>query len=375
MNGLVNRIRQLQDLGQKVWLDEPLGSALLGGKLGRLIEEDGVSGVCCDPCLPGGNFADHKAEKKTVRERAPASDPAHQAPDGPALHIARETADALHRTFRNSQAYDGFVTVAISLAAASTDAAEMIAEAHRLRDVLGRTNVLIQVPATREGLTAIRQLTVEGISVSAALIFGVSRYREVLDAYLTGLEDRRSRGESLDGIISIARLAVDPINAMVDEQLRSLTARSQEQRNRALLGKAGVQVARFAYQIYKKTLASPRWAALAAHGARPQRLLFADSCAAGRTGGGVKHVDQLIGRDSIIALTLETLSAYRVHGNPTPSLESSPYEVATFLVDLSEAGIDLERVSQQLQVEHARHLAEHKPRTDRRVAEISNLMA
>ncbi|HYA65325.1 MAG TPA: transaldolase family protein, partial [Burkholderiaceae bacterium] len=289
MSGLINRVRELHDFGQKAWLEVSGGKLLAPGKLGRLIDYDGITGICSDPASLPQTLADNEHDDAIVRGLAAPGAPAEQISESVNLQDTRRSADRLLRTFRNADGYDGFVSLEVSPIFAF-DAAGMVAEARRLLGALDRANILIQVPATREGLSAIRQLTSEGVCVSATMVFGVTRYREVVDAFIRGLEDRRSKGHLLNRIVSVAGVSVNRIDTMVDEKLRSLPKRFSAQAGNALLGKAGVQVARFAYQVYKQTVASPRWASLAAQGARPQRLLWTGTDATNLADGDVRYV-------------------------------------------------------------------------------------
>jgi len=350
MSWVVNRVRQLRDFGQKVWVDDLRRGMLSGGELTRLIEDDGICGVTSNPAILQKALAEDGSYQGEIRKLQASGATAQQVYESLAMQDVRAAADELHRVFRNSDGYDGFVSLEVSPKLAF-DTVGTIAEAQRLWRLLDRANVMIKVPATREGLPAVRQLVSDGIPVNVTLLFGEPRYREVVEAFMAGLEQRKSAGLPLHGIVSVASLFVSRIDTLVDRQLRKISEPDGNQRAIALLGKAGVEVARFAYQVYKEVTASARWAALAAHGARPQRLLWASTSAKDPAYSDVKYVDELIGRDSITTVPLSTLAAYRDHGKPSPTLETDPYEMATFPADLLKLGIDLERVSEQLEAE------------------------
>ena len=271
---------------------------------------------------------------------------------------ARDAADALHRTYQRSGGRDGFVSLGVSPLLAD-DTPGTVAEARRLWRALDRPNAMIAVPATQRGLPALRLLLGEGINVNATLIFGVTRYREVLDAFAAGLEDRKCTGNSIDRIASVASLFVSPIDTLVDEKLVAVHDTDRPERARTLLGKAGTEVARFAYQDFKKFISSPRWGALAASGARPQRLLWASTGMENPVYSDVKYIDELIGRDTVTTLSLGTLAAYREHGRPAPRLEDHLNEVAMLPSDLLTVGIDLEQTSQQLETQAVKNLSEN----------------
>jgi len=347
---VVNRVRELRDLGQKVWVDELRREMLFSGELGRLIENDGICGVTSNPTILQKALAEDESYRSEIRRLRAGRSSAAEVYESLAVQDVREAADQLHRVFRNSNGFDGFVSLEVSPKLAF-DAAGTIAEARRLWRLLDRPNAMIKVPATREGLPAVRQLVDDGIPVNVTLIFGEARYREVADAFMAGLEMRKSAGRPLEGVVSVASLFVSRIDTLVGRQLRGVSDTEAKQQAIALLGKAGVEVARSAYQVYKEAIASARWGALAAHGARPQRLLWASTGTKDPAYSDVKYVDELIGRDCITTMPLSTLAAYRDHGRPSPTLERNPYEMAMFPADLLKLGISIEQVSQQLEAE------------------------
>jgi len=350
MSFVVNPVRELQDFGQKVWLDELRRALLVDGGLTRLIEGDGICGVTSNPTILQKAFEEDEHYQGEIRRLQDAGAKPGQIYETLAVQDVRGAADQLHRVYRESGGLDGFVSLEVSPSLAF-DTAGTIAEAERLHGMLDRPNVMIKVPATSEGLRAVRHLIGEGIHVNVTLLFGVARYRETVDAFMAGLEDRRKTGRPLKGIVSVASVFVSRLDTLVDRLLRSLPAGDRSERAAPLIGKAGVEVARFAYQVNKEILASARWGALAAHGATPQRLLWASTGTKDAAYSDVKYIDELIGRDCITTVPMATLAAYRDHGRPAPTLERNPYEMATFPSELQRAGIDLEEVSRQLEAE------------------------
>jgi transaldolase len=200
-----------------------------------------------------------------------------------------------------------------------------IKEARRLWQALGRDNVMIKVPATREGLPAIRQLTSEGINVNITLLFSVDRYEEVAQAYIDGLTIFAKQGGDLARISSVASFFVSRIDTLVDDLITSRLSTTTDASSRAaltgLLGQVAIANARLAYQKYLALCRTDGWQFLATKGARPQRLLWASTSAKNPSYRDVRYVEELIGPDTVTTLTLATMEAFRKHGRLRASLE------------------------------------------------------
>ncbi len=347
MNWAVNPLMQLRELGQSVWLDELRRKMLRSGELARLIDDDGVGGVTSNPTIFKQAIAEDMSYQSEICRRCAIGGEPKEIYEALVIQDVGDAADLLLRLYRHSEGREGLVSLEVSPLLAN-DTAATLAEARRLWRAIDRPNAMIKVPATKEGLPAIHRLIAEGINVNATLVFGTTRYREVRDAFVAGLEERRSAGHPLTGISAVASVFVSRIDTLVDERLASV---HDAQRARALRGKAGLALARFIYQDFKKFVASPRWQALASHGARPQRLLWASTGTKNPDYSDVKYIDGLIGRDTVTTVPLETLAAYRDHGHPAPRLDGEPYEAAVLPAELLELGIDLESVSRQLETQ------------------------
>jgi transaldolase len=233
------------------------------------------------------------------------------------------------------------------------DTAGTVAEARQLWAALDRPNVMIKVPATVEGLPAIRQLISEGINVNVTLLFGLGRYQEVAEAYLAGLEARAARGEPLHRIASVASFFLSRIDVLVDPILekKEKAGGVKAQIARALRGQLAVASAKSAYQIYKRIFNAGRFQKLITHGGRPQRLLWASTGTKNPAYSDVKYVEPLIGSGTVNTMPLETIHAYRDHGEPALRLEETVKEARNAFSLLSELGIDIDGVTQQLEDE------------------------
>ena len=214
---------------------------------------------------------------------------------------------------------------------------------------MDRPNVFIKVPATLAGLPAIRQLISEGINVNVTLLFSLPRYRQVAEAYISGLEERANRGRPLGQVRSVASFFLSRIDLLVDELFA--TNRTNSALAQPLRGEVAIASAKIAYQIYLEITKSDRWKRLTQAGAQPQRLLWASTSAKTPGTSDVKYVEPLIGPDTVTTLPLETLKAYRDHGNPASRLEQDVDKAHSILRRLREAGIDIEKTAQQLEDE------------------------
>jgi len=347
-----NPLRQLQQLGQSVWLDDLSDRLLRRGELARLIAEDGISGVTSNPTILQKAIAEDPVCVDEIRRQDTAGATEAQIAESLTVALARKAADELRRVHGNAGGNDGFVSLEVPPALAD-DTPGTVAAARRLWQALARPNAMIKVPATPAGLPAIRQLLADGINVNITLIFGVARYREVLHAFAAGLEERRSAGRPLEDVASVASVFVSRIDTLVDQRLTAAGG-STAPGVPALLGRAGTAVARFVYQDFRKFSASAEWKRLAAYGARPQRPLWASTSTKNPAYSDVKYVDALIGSGTVTTVPLETLALYRDHGRPGLTLETGLLETAALPAELLACGIDLERISEQLEREGVR---------------------
>jgi transaldolase len=228
-----------------------------------------------------------------------------------------------------------------------------VEEAHRLWKTLARPNVFIKVPATTEGLSAIQALISDGINVNVTLLFGLPRYRQVADAYLAGLAARAARGKPVNHVASVASFFVSRIDALVDPLLEMVIAQGGDKAAiaKTMRGHVAIASAKMAYQIYKELFCSDRFKELAAQGARAQRVLWASTSTKNPDYSDVKYVEALIGPDTVNTAPLETLDAYRDHGDPKARLEQDGEEARLVLARLPKLDINIDKVTRQLEDE------------------------
>lgn len=347
-----NSLKSLGALGQSLWLDYIRRDLVEGGGLRKLIEEDGLRGMTSNPAIFEKAIAQSHEYDAEIQALARTGANPMDIYDALSLRDVRTAAAEFKPLYDRTDGSDGFVSLEVSPHLAH-DAEGTAAEGRRLWKALDKPNALIKVPATDEGLVAIRALIGEGISVNVTLIFGLSRYRQVIDAYLSGLEDRASRGLPLQRVASVASFFVSRIDTLVDPMLDKLAAEDGPHAEiaRSSRGEVAISTAKMAYQIQKTACAGERFGKLLAQGAGIQRLLWASTGTKDPAYSDVKYVEALIGPDTVDTAPLETIEAYRDHGKPAPRLEEELDKASTLMAYLTEIGIDMDRVSRQLEDE------------------------
>ncbi|MDF0643803.1 MAG: bifunctional transaldolase/phosoglucose isomerase [Nitrospira sp.] len=344
-----NPLFHLQTFGQSIWLDFIRRGMLTSGEMQRLIHECDVRGVTSNPsifekAILGSHDYDDRIRALALEGRSP-----RDTYEDLTLNDVQRTADLFRRVYEQTEGRDGFVSLEVSPQLAH-DAAKTVEDARRLWHALDRPNVMIKVPGTREGVRAIRQLIAEGINVNVTLLFGLSRYREVVEAYLEGLAARMAKGLTLGKVASVASFFLSRIDLLVDSLLdRRRQEENSDKSHGGLRGQTAIACAKAAYAIYQESFNGEGFRALAGQGARSQRLLWASTSTKNPSESDVKYVEALIGPDTVNTLTLETLQAYRDHGRPIDRLTEGTAEAREALDRLSKIGIDLERVSEQLE--------------------------
>ena len=350
---MANPLLHLQAFGQSAWLDFLRRGMLTSGEMQRLMEDCGVQGVTSNPSIFEKAIAGSHDYDDRIHALALEGKTSREIYEDLTLDDVRRTADLFRRVYDQTEGRDGFVSLEVSPDLAD-DATGTVKEARRLWQLLNRPNVMIKVPGTREGITAIRQLIAEGINVNVTLLFGLSRYRDVCEAYLEGLAARMAKGIPLGRVASVASFFLSRIDTLVDALSDQRRQERDDDKSCHAPGQTAIACATAAYEIYKEIFRGERFSALAAQEARPQRLLWASTSTKNPSESDVKYVEALIGPDTVNTLTLETLNAYRDHGRPAARLEEGMAQARDVLDRLHTSGIDVEKLSDRLEEEGIR---------------------
>jgi transaldolase len=351
-----NPLRRLAELGQQVWLDDIRRSLVTSGQLARLIADDGLAGLTSNPAIFAKAIADSTDYDSTLTELAPSKPSAESAYEHLAIADVRSVADAFIATYHASAGLAGYVSLEVSPHLAH-DTPGTIAAAERLWAAVARPNLMVKVPATRAGIPAIRHLIAAGINLNVTLIFSLTRYREVFEAFTLGIEDRVSKRASVASIASVASFFISRIDSAVDPRLEKLIA-GGDAAARELLGKAAVASAGGAMAAFFKDTSGTRWRDLAAAGAKPQKLLWASTSTKNKAYSDVKYVEELVAAGTVNTMPPETLAAYRDHGQPELRIDHAIRTSEATVRALAERGIDLELVADELEREGVKKFAE-----------------
>ena len=348
----VNPLKQLETFGQSFWLDYIRRDLIASGELRRLIEEDGLRGITSNPSIFEKAIAGSHEYDKAISAMAFEGKNVAEIYEALSRQDVQSAADEFRPLYDKTDGKDGFVSLEVNPHLAHNTSGT-IEEARRLWTALSRPNVFIKVPATAEGIPAIRQLISEGISVNVTLLFGLPRYRKVADAYIAGIEARLAQGKPVSHVASVASFFVSRIDVLVDSLLEKVMVEGGKKGELAktLRGQVAVASAKAAYQIYREIFGSARFQRLVKSGARVQRLLWASTGAKNPDYSDVKYIEALIGPDTVNTIPVETLNAYRAHGAPEARLEQDVEQAYSILARLPIVGISLDQVTQQLEDE------------------------
>ena len=343
----------LSDLGQSVWLDNIERGMLQSGELARMIREDGLKGVTSNPtifqkAITGSKiYSDAIATLIRDGQRYSARDLFYRL----AIEDIQAAADALLPVYTQSNGRDGMISIEVSPELAY-DTAGTIKEARYLHQRVNRPNAMIKVPATAAGLPAIETLIADGISINVTLLFSVSRYREVVEAYLHGLEARAKQNQKLSNIASVASFFISRVDNSVDKMLQDLARTApaaQQSQLKAMQGKTAIANAKRAYAFYKEAFFTPRFEKLRKAGAQPQRLLWASTGTKNPEFSDVLYLDSLIGPETVNTVPPATYKAFKEHGTAASTLERGLAEAEQHLAALEALGIDMQQVTEQLE--------------------------
>ena len=346
-----NPLKALLAYGQSPWMDYIRRDLLTGGGLKKYINDDGLRGMTSNPAIfekaiVGSNLytdilASPEAKKlnaKGVFEKI-------------AIRDVQDACDIFKSVYDDTNRRDGYVSLEVSPYLAN-DTKGTIDEARRLWKTVDRPNVMIKVPATPEGVPAIRQLLEEGLNINITLLFAQSAYEQVAEAFLAALESRTMKGLDISHIASVASFFVSRIDTLVDSKVEEKLKATTDAAQRALLegirGTIAIANARLTYKKYQELFGGPRWKALSGKGAQTQRLLWASTSTKNPKYRDVIYVEELIGADTVDTIPPATFDAFREHGKLRTSLTENVEAARTAMDNLAKAGISMKEVTDKL---------------------------
>lgn len=343
---MINPLVELQTFGQSFWYDNIRRQFLNDGTIASLIEWDGLLGITSNPSIfekAIGNSDDYDGQ---LTQLAKSSLDAEQIYEALALADIQQACDLFADIYEKTGRKDGFVSLEVSPHLAH-DTEGTVAAARRLYRAVARPNVMIKVPATAAGIPAIEQLIGEGININITLMFSMAHYEAVAQAYCKGLAHWLAQGGDAGAVASVASFFVSRVDTAVDEQL----VNHDNPIAAILLGKTAVSNCKIVYQRFLEIFHGPDFADLAAAGGHVQRLLWASTSTKNPAYSETVYIDELIGRQTVNTIPPQTVDAFRGRGTVAPTLTANVEQARHILDQLAELAIDLEAITEQLQVE------------------------
>jgi transaldolase len=342
----MTRLSQLSAFGQSIWIDWLSRDLLESGGLADLIAQRAVVGVTTNPTILERALLTSRAYDDQLRQlNAAGIDPARAFNEVAATDVRRAALQLLP-VWRATAGRDGYVSWEVDPRLAWDSAATSI-EVRRLQEQIDLPNLLVKIPGTEAGLQAIEDSIAAGYSINVTLLFSLERYAAVTEAYLRGLRRAADAGLDLSQIHSVASFFISRLDTAADALLAK--RRWHRDRHGALRGRLGIASAKVAYRLFQFTFAGPRWHALRAEGATPQRLLWASTSTKAEEYSDVRYVEHLIGADTVTTLTEDTLYAFADHGEVGETLIRGVEEAERTLHAIADAGIDLQALTDQLE--------------------------
>ena len=337
--------QKLSDAGVSIWLDDLSRERLTSGNLAELIKTHNVVGVTTNPTIFAGALSKGAAYAEQMRELAAAGADVEEAVFAATCDDVRNACDVFEPIYKSTNGFDGRVSIEVDprLARDAEGTAKM---ARELYERVGRENVMIKIPATKEGLRPIAETLAAGISVNVTLIFSLTRYREVINAYMLGLEQALENGKDLSTIHSVASFFVSRVDTEIDARLEAAGGDAVQ-----LKGKAGLANARLAYEVFEEMFSSERWARLQAHGANVQRPLWASTGVKDPSLPDTLYVTGLVAPNTVNTMPEATLNAVADHGEVTGNTIVPNYSESNNVLDAISVHVSYPEVVEKLEVE------------------------
>ena len=340
-----NHLIEIEELGQSIWMDNLSRNIIQSGELKQMIETRGLRGLTSNPAIFEKAIAGNAIYDADIEAGIRAGKSVLQIYESLAFADIRDACDIFHPVYEATNGLDGYISIEVPPTIAN-DTESTISEARRYYQAIGRKNLMIKIPGTKEGLPAVEQVISEGISVNVTLLFSVESYVETAWAYIRGLEARAAKGEDISKIASVASFFLSRIDTNIDGQIDAKLKGSVDESVKAKLetvkGKIAIANAKIAYQKYKEIIQSDRWQALVAKGAKVQRLLWASTGTKNPAYSDVMYVDELIGPETVNTLPPSTIEACFDHCEVAPRIESNVEEAYRVIESLKDPDIDID---------------------------------
>jgi len=348
-----NKLQELHDVGQSIWLDSIDRRMLHDGELDRRISDDALTGMTSNPTIFQKALASSNAYDEQIAESEEKDLSTWELFELLETTDVRDACDHFAAVYSSSRGADGYVSIEVS-PGVSGSADATVEEARRLWKTVDRPNVMVKVPGTPEGAIAVRRLIAEGINVNITLLFAIEAHERVIEAYLAGLEDRVKAGKPIDGLASVASFFVSRVDTEIDKRLDAMIAKAdvaEKERLKMLKGRAAIANAKLAYRLFRQKFTGPRWEALAKQGARLQRPLWASTSTKNPEYRDVMYVEELIGPDTVDTMPPATIEAFREHGVVDKTVDRKVAAAEGLLREVEAVGISMKDVTAKLLVD------------------------
>ena len=355
----MNPLLKLNSIGQSIWYDNIQRRLIHTGELAKLVKSGEIRGVTSNPSIFNAAITKSKDYDATIQPLAWAGWNADAIFWQMAIEDIQAAAKIFMDVYEQSNKGDGYVSLEVNPLFAY-DTEKTITDAKALWNRVSLPNLMVKIPATIKGIEAIRAATAEGININATLIFSLDRYAQVMDAYMGGLEDRLKAGKSIENISSVASFFVSRVDTKIDGFLQRMINAGEisEIDGTRLQGKAAIANARLAYQLFTDANNSARFKAIIDKGGRPQRPLWASTSTKNPIYRDVLYVEELIGKESVNTIPPATMDAFRDHGKVEIRIEDDLNEAESLIKELSEIGIEMELITNQLEAEGVQSFTE-----------------
>ncbi|HJQ21095.1 MAG TPA: transaldolase [Gemmatimonadaceae bacterium] len=345
----MNRLQTLHEAGVALWLDFIERTMLHDGELERRIREDSLTGMTSNPSIFEKALAEGNAYDAQLHDAA-GDLTAMQLFELVATTDVRDACDRFRGVYDRTNGDDGYVSIEVS-PGVSHDAKATLEEARRLWKAVDRPNAFVKIPGTVEGAEAVRLAIADGINVNITLLFALEAHDRVIDAFMSGLEDRVRKNQPIDRIASVASFFVSRVDTEVDKRLDAVAPSSKLPTPNSLKGRAAIANAKLAYQLFLERFSSPRWRALEAKGARVQKPLWASTSTKNPAYRDVMYVEELIAPRTINTMPPATIDAFRDHGNVQRTADQDVDAARRTLADIERLGISMHDVTDKLLVD------------------------